>query len=162
VQYGRPVGILGIQVATESLDDIAHAVVEWAEGVGANESTGQAPARYVCATSVHGIVEAAEDPSFAAILNGAAVIAPDGMPLVWMGKALGRKQMSRVYGPDLMARICQRSASRRIRHFFYGAGPGVAEELAANLARRFPGLQVAGTFTPPFRPLTPIELDDVA
>jgi len=69
--------------------------------------------------------------------------------------------MNRVYGPDLMLEICRLSADTRIRHFFYGGAPGVAEQLAGKLAERFPGLNVAGWHCPPFRELTPIELEEV-
>ncbi len=65
--------------------------------------------------------------------------------------------MKRVFGADLMSEICARSASQGIRHFFYGGKPRVANQLAETLSRRFPGLTIAGTFTPPFRPLTPVE-----
>jgi N-acetylglucosaminyldiphosphoundecaprenol N-acetyl-beta-D-mannosaminyltransferase len=53
-----------------------------------------------------------------------------------------------------MLRICEASPGRAISHFFYGGGPGVAEELKSRLERQFPGLRIAGTYTPPFRPLT--------
>jgi N-acetylglucosaminyldiphosphoundecaprenol N-acetyl-beta-D-mannosaminyltransferase len=62
--------------------------------------------------------------------------------------------MSRVYGPDLLLRICELSRERGWTHFFYGGAPGVAEELKTRLDQRFPGLKIAGTFSPPFRPLT--------
>jgi N-acetylglucosaminyldiphosphoundecaprenol N-acetyl-beta-D-mannosaminyltransferase len=61
--------------------------------------------------------------------------------------------MQRVFGPDLMEEVCRRSAETGIRHFFYGGKPGVADELAEQLRRRFEGIKVVGTFAPPFRPL---------
>jgi N-acetylglucosaminyldiphosphoundecaprenol N-acetyl-beta-D-mannosaminyltransferase len=65
--------------------------------------------------------------------------------------------MKRVFGPDLMLEVCRRSAGTGIRHFLYGGKPGIADELAAGLQHRFPGIKVVGTFTPPFRPLEPSE-----
>jgi len=62
--------------------------------------------------------------------------------------------VSRVYGPDLMLALCEESKEKGYRHFFYGGAEGVADELAASLTERYPGLQVAGTYSPPFRPLT--------
>jgi N-acetylglucosaminyldiphosphoundecaprenol N-acetyl-beta-D-mannosaminyltransferase len=117
---------------------------------------------YICVTGVHGVSEAQGDPGFRAILNGAFLNTPDGMPMVWMGRWQGHGQMARVYGPDLMLRVCEWTCSRGLTHFFYGGGPGVAEELGRRLQERFPGLQVAGTYTPPFRPLTPAEEADLA
>ena len=115
---------------------------------------------YVCVTGVHGVTEAQADPSFRAILNRALLNTPDGMPMVWVGRWSGFREMERVYGPDLLLEICQVSQVTGWRHFFYGGGPGTADALAAVLQSRFPQLQVVGTHTPPFRSLTPSELGD--
>jgi N-acetylglucosaminyldiphosphoundecaprenol N-acetyl-beta-D-mannosaminyltransferase len=112
---------------------------------------------YVCVTSVHGVMEAQRDPQFRDILNHALLVAPDGMPTVWVGRMQGNSMMKRVFGPDLMLEICRRSVGAGIRHFLYGGNPGIADELAESLRRRFPGITVVGTFTPPFRPLEPSE-----
>jgi N-acetylglucosaminyldiphosphoundecaprenol N-acetyl-beta-D-mannosaminyltransferase len=112
---------------------------------------------YVCVTSVHGVMEAHRDPEFRSILNHALLVTPDGMPTVWVGRMQGRSAMKRVFGPDLMLEVCRRSVDTGVRHFFYGGKPGIAGELAEALRRRFPGIKVVGTFTPPFRPLEPPE-----
>lgn len=112
---------------------------------------------YVAVTGVHGVSEAQDDPEFRAILNRAFLCTPDGMPMVWMSKAAGHAEVSRVYGPDLMELICEHSPANGWKHFFYGGAPGVAEELRARLQARFPGLDVCGLYTPPFRPLNPGE-----
>ena len=109
---------------------------------------------YICVTGVHGVMEAQADPQFKRILNGAFLCTPDGMPMVWAGKLDGHKEMNRVYGPDLMLEVCAWSEGSGAKHFFYGGADGVADLLARSLKGKFPGLQVAGTFTPPFRPLT--------
>jgi N-acetylglucosaminyldiphosphoundecaprenol N-acetyl-beta-D-mannosaminyltransferase len=113
---------------------------------------------YVCVTGVHGVCEAQADPGFRSILNSALLNTPDGMPMVWIGKNAGFREMDRVYGPDLLLEVCAASESAGWRHFFYGGGPGTAESLAAVLQEKFPRLQIAGTHTPPFRPLTAEEL----
>jgi N-acetylglucosaminyldiphosphoundecaprenol N-acetyl-beta-D-mannosaminyltransferase len=110
--------------------------------------------------SVNNIVEADRDPAMRAQMASSQIVAPDGMPLVWLGRLRGR-QVDRVCGPDLMLRLCERSQEFGYRHFFYGGAEGVAEQLAENLQRRFPALQVAGTYTPPFRPLTDDEDEQV-
>ena len=117
------------------------------------EARGQLRLGYVCVCTVHGICEARADPSFRAILNRSFLTTPDGMPLVW----LGPRGVERVYGPDLMEAVCDQGRSVGLRHFFYGGKPGVAECLAKRLAERFPGLEIVGTYTPPFRPLEPAE-----
>jgi N-acetylglucosaminyldiphosphoundecaprenol N-acetyl-beta-D-mannosaminyltransferase len=113
--------------------------------------------KYICVRDVHGIMESQRDPSLRRIHNLAGLVTPDGMPLVWFGHLLGYSQVRRVYGPDLLLAVCERSISMGWSHYFYGGAPGVAETLAANLTARFPGLKVAGCATPPFRPLTPEE-----
>jgi N-acetylglucosaminyldiphosphoundecaprenol N-acetyl-beta-D-mannosaminyltransferase len=116
---------------------------------------------YVCVTGVHGIMEAQSDEAFRDILNHSFLTTPDGMPTVWLGRIHGFKDMNRVYGPDYMANLCERSVARGYKHFLYGGKPGVAEELRAELTRRFPGLQIVGTYTPPFRPLNSDEENDL-
>ena len=93
------------------------------------------------------------------ILNGAWLNAPDGMPLVWLGRWCGHGSVSRVYGPDLMLAVCDEGRGVGLKHFFYGGVPGVAETLREKLCARFPGLEVVGTYTPPFRPLNPEETE---
>jgi N-acetylglucosaminyldiphosphoundecaprenol N-acetyl-beta-D-mannosaminyltransferase len=112
---------------------------------------------YVCVTDVHGVMQAQRDPGFRDILNHALLVTPDGMPTVWVGRMQGNSRMKRVFGPDLMLEVCRRTAGTGVRHFFYGGKPGIAAELAEALQCRFPGLTVAGIFTPPFRPLAPSE-----
>jgi N-acetylglucosaminyldiphosphoundecaprenol N-acetyl-beta-D-mannosaminyltransferase len=108
---------------------------------------------YICVTGVHGVIEAQSDAAFREILNGAFLCTPDGMPMVWMGKLNGHREMRRVYGPDLMLDVCAWGEKNPCRHFFFGGAEGVAELLAGKLKARFPKLEIAGTFTPPFRPL---------
>jgi N-acetylglucosaminyldiphosphoundecaprenol N-acetyl-beta-D-mannosaminyltransferase len=115
---------------------------------------------YICMTGVHGVMEAQSDAHLRGILNGAFVNAPDGMPMSWVGWLQGHKQMDRVYGPDFMTNLCRLSVSKEYRHYFYGGQPGVAQKLKEALQKRFPGLQVVGTYTPPFRNLTQDEQAD--
>jgi N-acetylglucosaminyldiphosphoundecaprenol N-acetyl-beta-D-mannosaminyltransferase len=112
---------------------------------------------YVCVTNVHVVMEARRDEGLRRMINEAALTVPDGVPLVWVGRIKGHPRVRRVYGPDLTLLLCERAAQRGYRCFFYGGAPGVAEELARTLQRRFPGLGVVGAEAPPFRPLTPEE-----
>jgi N-acetylglucosaminyldiphosphoundecaprenol N-acetyl-beta-D-mannosaminyltransferase len=112
---------------------------------------------YICVTTVHGVMESQWDEELRRIHNAAGLVTPDGMPLVWLSRLMGFRRVERVYGPDLLLAVCEWSTEWGYRHFFYGGGPGVAEKLAARLQSRFPGLKLAGTYSPPFRPLTPEE-----
>jgi len=117
---------------------------------------------YVCVTGVHGVSEAQDDPAFRRILNAAFLNTTDGMPLVWLGRRAVGRQVDRVYGPDLMLEIFRATQHTAHRHFFYGGAPGVAEDLKAKLEARFPGVTIAGTYCPPFRPLNPSEEAELA
>lgn len=108
---------------------------------------------YICLGTAHGLTEARADPELRRIYNESWLTTPDGMPLVW----LGPPGVERVYGPDLMLAVCDTGRARGLRHYFFGGVPGVAEELRDRLCARFPGLEVVGTHTPPFRPLNPAE-----
>ncbi|MBU8541452.1 WecB/TagA/CpsF family glycosyltransferase [Falsiroseomonas tokyonensis] len=112
---------------------------------------------YVCITGVHGVMESQRDPELMAIHNAAGLVTPDGVPMVWMSHWLGHPEVERVYGPDLLQEMCRISALKGYRHFFYGSTPETLGKLTAALTRRHPGLQVVGSFAPPFRPLTPEE-----
>ncbi len=109
---------------------------------------------YVCITGVHGVMESQADPELRKIHNQAGLVTPDGMPMVWMSRLAGHKHVDRVYGPDLMLAVCEASLQKGYRHFFYGGNEGVPELLRDKLQEKFPGLQVVGTYSPPFRPLT--------
>lgn len=116
---------------------------------------------YVCVTGVHGVMEAQSNLQFRSILNRSLLTVPDGMPMVWVGRIQGHREISRVYGPDFMIELCRRSVARGFRHFLYGGKDGVAEQLAERLRQRIPGLQIVGTYTPPFRPLNAVEERDL-
>jgi N-acetylglucosaminyldiphosphoundecaprenol N-acetyl-beta-D-mannosaminyltransferase len=106
--------------------------------------------------TAHTVVEASRLHSLRDALAAADLVAADGMPLVWMGRLQGRR-VSRVCGPDLMPAVIDGGRQGGARHFFYGGAEGVPERLAAALQERFPGVQVVGTRSPAFRPLTPEE-----
>jgi N-acetylglucosaminyldiphosphoundecaprenol N-acetyl-beta-D-mannosaminyltransferase len=109
---------------------------------------------YVCLAGVHGIMEAQRDPGLKSIFAQAVLVAPDGMPTVWIGHAQGFPEMRRVFGPDLMIDIFARKEFSNCVHFLCGGEPGVAENLRDELLRRFPWTKIAGTYSPPFRPMT--------
>lgn len=148
------VNVLGVGISVLSLDKAVQIILGWIQEK--NQS------HYVCVTGVHGVMESQKDKNLRQIHNQASMVTPDGMPMVWLGWLNGyRNSMSRVYGPDLMLELCKASSQRRISHFFYGGAEGVPELLASKLRSRFPGLCIAGTYSPPFRPLTPFEVEEI-
>ena len=116
---------------------------------------------YVCVTPVHSLMDLRKDPDLRRIANNSGLTTPDGMPIVWLLKAAGHKHVSRVYGPDLMLAVCQHGLSRNYRHFLYGGTPETLDLLSQRLQQKFPGINITGSFAPPFRPLTHEEDQDV-
>jgi N-acetylglucosaminyldiphosphoundecaprenol N-acetyl-beta-D-mannosaminyltransferase len=110
----------------------------------------------VSAAAVHLVMVADEDPDTRVAIDRDDVLAvPDGQPLVWALKALGHPDASRVYGPDLMAKYCERSARTGTRMYLYGGrNQGALVQLTLSLRRRYPGLRIVGGYSPPYRPLT--------
>jgi len=88
----------------------------------------QSPKRRTELPFVHAVSEACADPSFRKILNASYLTTPDGMPLVWEGRRSGFSTIARVYGPDLMAEVCEWTRTSGHKHFLYGGAEGVAEE----------------------------------
>ncbi len=111
----------------------------------------------VCIANVHMLVEAHHNPAFAAVLQKADLVTPDGMPLVWMLRCLGAPEQDRVAGLDVLLALCQQAPAHDIKVFFLGSEPSVLARIQARLEREFPQLQVAGMEPLPFRPLTPQE-----
>ena len=110
---------------------------------------------YVTAAAVNLVMSAQEDPETRAAVLAATLAVPDGQPLVWALRALGHSGATRVYGPDLMARFCARAARAGTPIYLYGGRtPEALELLERRLGERFPGLEIVGGFSPPFRELT--------
>jgi N-acetylglucosaminyldiphosphoundecaprenol N-acetyl-beta-D-mannosaminyltransferase len=106
----------------------------------------------VTAAAVNLVMSAREDPQVRAAVLGATLAVPDGQPLVWALRALGHTRATRVYGPDLMAHFCARAARTGTPIYLYGGRtPEALELLERRLRERFPGLRIAGGFSPPFR-----------
>ena len=140
--------VLGVQVSALNLEQALTLAGRWID---------RGNFGYACMTGVHGVMEAQRDDTLRDILNGAILNAPDGMPLSWVGHIQGFDQMDYVTGPQFMERMCRIAAERSYKIFLYGGKPGVADILGARLQAKFPGLHVAGTWTPPFRALTAAE-----
>jgi N-acetylglucosaminyldiphosphoundecaprenol N-acetyl-beta-D-mannosaminyltransferase len=136
------VNILGIGISAVSLQDATAEIEGW---ISAGDR------RYVNVCTVHTVMECQQDSRLRHIVNTSGLSTPDGMPLVWLSWLNGQRHVDRVYGPDLMLALCERSQATGARHFFYGGAPGVADLLVLKLRERFPELAVAGVHSPPFR-----------
>lgn len=154
----QPANLPTVPVVGTSLAITDYAeTMDWMDGVIARRDR-------VCLTAaaVHLVMVAGEDAETRDAV-GQALAVPDGQPLVWAMKALGHENASRVYGPELMARYCERSSQTGVSMFLYGGrNQGALVELALQLRRRYPGLKIVGGYSPPYRPLTEEEEEWVA
>jgi N-acetylglucosaminyldiphosphoundecaprenol N-acetyl-beta-D-mannosaminyltransferase len=139
--------ILGVTVHATSYTDATQRILSWAR-------TSQS--RYVCVCNVHMIMEARDDPPFREIVNGADLVTPDGMPLVWALRLMAVPEATRVYGPDLMLALCAAAEQSAIPVGLYGGTTAVLDLVREHLRQRFPELAVTYAHSPPFGP----EADD--
>lgn len=150
--------VAGVGISKTSYDEVVALCHQWA----AERKISNPPlASYICITSVHGIMMAHDNPDVAKFLNAADIATPDGMPVVWALRSFGARDQQRVYGPTLMLEICRNAARNGHRIFLYGGREETLQLLEARLKTQFPGLIVAGGYSPPFRLLTEAEDRDI-
>lgn len=147
------VEILDVPLAVSDYDE----VVAWMDAMIESDARG-----WLTAAAVNLVMSARDDPDTMRAVLGATLAVPDGQPLVWALRLLGHADATRVYGPDLMERYCAHAASTGTPIYLYGGRSKQALALLTDrLGERFPGLRIAGGFSPPFRPLTTEEQEQV-
>jgi len=130
--------------------------MDWIDEAVAAEERG-----YICVAATHTVMVCDEDPELREAVLNSSLTVPDGQPLVWAMNALGGDLSQRVYGPELMARYCERAVSSGVKMYLYGGrNQGALVQLALNLRQRFPGVKIVGGYSPPFRDLS--EAEDAA
>ncbi len=146
VQWPFKHDLLGVLVSGTTYDQALEAIVQAAR---------QGAPAIVSFAAVHAVVSASRDPALRAKMNRFAIVAPDGQPVRWgLNRLHGLRLPDRVYGPEMTLRVCERVAAEGLSIYLYGGSPKVLETLETNLLKRFPGLIIAGSEAPPFRPLT--------
>ncbi len=140
--------VIDTPISAVTLDVAVQTIAKWIQ---------QRQKHYVNVCTTHTLLECHDAPELASIVNGSGLSTPDGMPLVWLGKAR-KLPVGRVYGPDLMLALCNYGQEHNVRHYLYGGALGVPETLATRLQHQFPKLNVVGCYSPPFKPL-PVEVD---
>jgi N-acetylglucosaminyldiphosphoundecaprenol N-acetyl-beta-D-mannosaminyltransferase len=136
--------ILGMRTDSTDYADAAARVLAWAS---ARES------RYVCIANVHVTMESYDSTAFREIVNGADLVTPDGMPLVWALRLFGVRGSTRVRGPSLTEKVIESAAASGVAVGFYGGTAAVLTLLLQVCEQRFPGLRIAYAYAPPFRQL---------
>lgn len=112
---------------------------------------------YLCVSNVHTTVTSYDDPDYCAVQNGGIMAIPDGGPLSTVGRKRGFQNMERTTGPSYMGEILKLSAEKGYRYYFYGSTEETLEKLYQKLTASYPSIQIAGMYSPPFRPTTPEE-----
>lgn len=100
---------------------------------------------YVCVSNMRTVVYGNKRANYAALMNNAFMCFPDGMPLVWMARLWGRKDVHRTTGPDLMVKMLK-NADNGLRHFLLGD----TDETLSELKNKYPEALISGTYSPPF------------
>lgn len=144
--------ILGTNINVTNMEDTISYITENLE-----ELKGD----YICVSNVHTTVMAYRDKAYRRVQNGGAMALPDGQPLSIVSRKRGFSEARRVPGPDLMPAILNLSQKTGYRHYFYGSTEATLEALRAALLRRYPKLQIAGMYSPPFRELTEQEDEEI-
>lgn len=141
--------VLGVRIDAVQIPEVVGRFEAWIRERGKS--------RFVAVCNVHMVMEAHRDRRFMQMLNSSGLTVPDGKPLTWLGRRWGFKLQRRVYGPELLQDFLSLTRGRGYRHFFYGGHPEVTERMVARLRQRFPELDIAGYYSPPFRTLTEAE-----
>ena len=147
VNSSRPLGsikIFGVPVACATYDSALDRIKQLAK---------QSRATAVCPANTHILGAAQHDVEFARVLSKFDLVLPDGMPVVWTLNLLGAGLKDRVYGPYLMRYTLQKTP-RPWRHFFFGDSEEVLSDLRRVATELQPEIEIVGTLSPPFRPLT--------
>jgi N-acetylglucosaminyldiphosphoundecaprenol N-acetyl-beta-D-mannosaminyltransferase len=117
----------------------------------------QAKSKHVACVNVNCAVESYLDPEIAKIFDRADISGADSMPFVYWIKLLTGQECDRLYAPDIILKLCERSLESNYRLYLYGGAEGVPEKMQSFLETKFPGINIVGAYSPPFRQLTPAE-----
>ena len=142
--------IVGVNVTATSYAEVCALCRDWIDA-------RDPQAHSIALLTVHSVMTAVFHKDLRGVLNGTDIAAPDGMPLAWALRSHGVHGQPRVYGPDLMLALCEQAANLGHRIFLYGGRDEVLDTLQRKLRTRYPALDIADAYAPPFRPLAPEE-----
>lgn len=146
------VNVLGVKISELNLDLAFQEISRW---IGSNKKV------YICVAPVSTVVDCQEDNDYRDVVNSAAMVTPDGMPVVWIAKLKGYKGIERVYGPDLMRKICDDGQVKEYRHYFYGGTEETLVQLEKRLRQQYPQINIIGKYSPPFIKQAQLEKQEI-
>ncbi len=137
--------ILGIPFNLINYSDVFNLIRSWRD---------KGEKHYICITNPHSVMLSRRDIDMRKAIGEAKLVLPDGIGIILASFLLGYKHKGRITGPTLMMKLCELGREYQYRHFFYGGGKNVVEDLVRKLSLMFPGLQISGLYSPPFRDLS--------
>lgn len=138
--------IVGYPVVSDSTADLVARIMEWTR-----EPDGRC--RYFACANPHAVEMAEQDPEFKQALLAADFLTPDGIGVVYASRALGGRIRSRVTGMDVFLGTCRAMQDAGGGScYFLGSTEETLAEIRRRMALDFPAVEVAGTYSPPFRP----------
>lgn len=146
--------ILGINMHCLSYQDMYPIFDEWLK-----DKNGRSHS--LALVNVNCCVSALFDPSLRALYNSADLVGIDSMPFLKWARAFYYKQSDRFYAPDLMLEVGSKGVKKGYTFFLYGGMPDAPNKMEAFLKSKYPNVQVVGKYSPPFRPLTPEEDEEI-
>jgi exopolysaccharide biosynthesis WecB/TagA/CpsF family protein len=140
--------LFGVDFCIARTEEAVHHVMEHLSGL---------KGKYICFSNVHTTVMARESKEYANVLNSAAMVFPDGAPIAEIERRQGNLDAERVAGPDFMQHMFSDTVDGSISHYFYGSTQETLSALSENLKEKYPGIDIRGMYSPPFREITPEE-----
>jgi N-acetylglucosaminyldiphosphoundecaprenol N-acetyl-beta-D-mannosaminyltransferase len=138
------VDVMGVRCSVTNIDAASREVLDMVR---------RREGGYVSTCNVHVVVTANRDPEYRTVLDAAALRVPDGWPVAWMQRRQGAKSARRVPGTDLMERLLNVGRSEGLSHYLLGSTQPVLDELRLRVAARYPDVEIAGAYSPPFADL---------
>ena len=153
-ETNQHIQVLGSRVNILSMSEVLRQIDVWIQSV-------PQICRQIVVTGFHGIWEAHKHPELKSILNSADLWVPDGIAPVWVARCKGFSDAQRTPGAEIMKAFFEMANSKRYSSFFYGDTEETLTDLKDKVKKNYPGHKIVGTFSPPFRPLTQKEDEQV-
>lgn len=150
------ISVIGCRYSMVSRQEVADLLLR--RGI---EGAGR-PGGYVCVSNVHTTMTGVMSKTYRDVLNGSLLTVPDGVPLVWAMRSLGAEGQDRVRGPSLMRQIFDQGRRVGAKHYLIGGAPAALEALRKTLQENYPGAEIVGAESPPFKPLESTTEEELA
>lgn len=137
--------ILGVNIAAINMEWLLDFTVKYVKDLSGD---------YMCVSNVHTTITSYENEHYRAVQNGGIMAIPDGGPLALVGQRRGYKNMNRIAGPSYLEEILKISVLNGWKHYLYGSTEETLKKLKVILEGKYPGLQIVGMYSPPFRPIS--------